>query len=199
MRHDDFQLGKILEHIGRQQPEHCDGALVDQVHRIADALGARARGVDVRRNVKLAEFFVERIPVAVAQRRRFLASVLVGIGVEEAADEAQFLDATLELRERLSDRRAGRLRQTGDAEEPVGIELRLPVDNVVALLGEPAHQPGRLLTVHELKRPRRDQLHIGSMLVQRIEVALGADLGMIKRRAQLVIGNFDATAAMRAA
>ena len=122
VRHDDLQLRKVLEHIRVEQAEDRDRALVDEMHRIARALGAGARGVDMRRDVELAQLLVERIPVAVAERRRFLPGVLVRIGIEQAADEAELLDAAFELRQRLLDRRAGGLRQARDAEELVRIE-----------------------------------------------------------------------------
>ena len=96
--------------------------------------------MDVRRHVELAELLVERIPIAVAERRRLDAGVLVRIGIEQAADKAELVDAARELRQRALDRIAGDLRQARDAEEFAGIHLRLPVDDVVALLGEPVDE-----------------------------------------------------------
>ena len=73
------------------------------------------------------------------------------------------------------------------------------MNDVVAFLGEPVHQLRRLLAVHELERPRRDELDVGAVCVQRVEMALGPDLRLVERSAHLVVGDLDAAAAMRAA
>ena len=93
----------------------------------------------------------------------------------------------------------GRLRQAGDAEELVRKKLRLAVNDVVTFLGEPVHEFGRLFAVHQLKRPRRDQLNVGAVSLQRVEVSLRADFGVVERDADFVVGDFYAAAPMRSA
>ena len=73
------------------------------------------------------------------------------------------------------------------------------MNDVVAFLGKPVHELAGLLAVHELEWPRRYQLDIGAMARQRVEMALGSDLGGIERRAQLVVADLDAAAAVRPA
>ena len=73
----------------------------------------------MRRHVQLAQLLVERIPIAIPQRRRFLAAVLERIGVEQATGKAQLLDAALKLGNHVRNRIAGRLRQAADAEEGI--------------------------------------------------------------------------------
>jgi hypothetical protein len=73
------------------------------------------------------------------------------------------------------------------------------MNDVVALLGEPAHELRRLLAVHELERPRRYELHVGAVMFQGIEMAFRANLGMVERDLDLVVRNFNAAAPMRAA
>jgi hypothetical protein len=57
-----------------------------------------------------------------------------GVGVEVAAHEAQFLDASTPLDDRPGDRDSGRLRELADTDEVVGIQLDDPRDEVVATL-----------------------------------------------------------------
>ena len=91
MRQQNLQRGEILEHIRIQQRHHGDAFLIDEMQRIRQAVGAAAGGVDMARNVELDQFFVERIPVAIAQRRGLDAAGLTGIGIDQAADEAELL------------------------------------------------------------------------------------------------------------
>ena len=65
------------------------------------------------------------------------------------------LTATFEFGQGGFDRLACGLRQTRDAEEFLGVELRLAMDDVVALFRKPSHQASRLFAVHELERARR--------------------------------------------
>ena len=64
------------------------------------------------------------------------------------------------------------------------------MNDVVAFLCKPVDKFGGLFAVHELERPRRDQLNVGAMLMQRIEMAFGADLGGVQRRANSIIADF---------
>ena len=86
------------------------------------------------------QLFVERIPEAIAERRRFDAAALARIGVQQAADEALLLDALLEIRQHRLRADAGRQRQAAHAAERVGIELHLLGDDVVGLFDEPLHE-----------------------------------------------------------
>src|SRR5579871_5633133 len=136
------------------------------MRRIADPLGARAGAMQHRRNIELAELLIKRIPIAIAQAWRLDAAILERIGVDEAADEAELLDAALEFRQSDGDRLSRNLRQHADAGKAVGEHLHLAVDDVMRFLVEPLNDLPRLLAMHHLKRARRDELEIGAVLVE---------------------------------
>src|SRR5690606_27641816 len=99
VRDQDLEVGKVVEHGRVDEPVRGRRLLVDEVERIGLALGLSGPArMNVRDDVELAELLVERIPIAVAERRGLHAAVLVRIGIENAALEAELLHAALELR-----------------------------------------------------------------------------------------------------
>ena len=123
VRHEDLQRRKIVEHLRVQQRDDGDVLFVDEVQRVGQPLGAAAGRVDVAGDVELDELFVQRIPEAIAERRRLDAAALARIGIQQAADESLLLDALLEIRQDGLRADARRQRQAADAAEGVGIEL----------------------------------------------------------------------------
>ena len=123
--------------------------------------------------VELDELLIERIPIAVAHARRFLARILIGVGIDQAADEAELFDAALKLGQHDVDRLARELRQHQHAGEAFGIELHRAVDDVVAFLMEPLDDLARTLAVHHLERARRQQLQIRADALEHAEVPAG--------------------------
>ena len=68
---DQLELGKVVADVGGEQARDGDRLLEDEVQAVALARGRLAAGgVDQRRHVELAERLVDRIPVAIAERRR---------------------------------------------------------------------------------------------------------------------------------
>src|SRR5215211_2317535 len=98
-------------------------------------------------HVELDHLLVERIPEPVAEWWRLDATALARIGIEQAADEALFPDALLEIRHHRFRADTRRQRQAAHATEGVGVQLRLFGDDVVGLLDEPADQT-RMLARH---------------------------------------------------
>ena len=90
-------VGKVLEQIGGQELHERRRVGVDVVRagRVEVRIARRA-DVDHRRHVELDHLFVERIPLPVGQRRRGPVAAR-RIGVQVAADEAELVDAALEL------------------------------------------------------------------------------------------------------
>ena len=65
--------------------------------------------------------------------------------------------------------------------------------------GEPVHHPRRLGVVHHLERPRRDQLHIGAVALEHVQMPDRGHLDFVGGGADLVVGDADRAAAMGAA
>src|SRR5262249_26329319 len=125
------------------------------VQRIAQTLRPAARRVNVARYVEFNHFFIERIPEAVAERRRFVAAALPGVRVEEASDESLLLHASLEIRNNRFRTHARALTQSTHAAKNFGKKFDLPRDEIVRLLREPLDEFW-ILAVHHLVRTRRD-------------------------------------------
>ena len=125
-------------------------------------------------NIQLDQLFVERIPVAIAQRRSLNAAGLAGVGIDQAPHEAELFDASLQLRDAIGGTDAGALGQPADAAKYVRVQLGLTPDDVVGLFHEPVHQLG-LLAVHHLVRTGRDELHVGAHFLQLVEVRRSAE------------------------
>ena len=125
-------VGKSLNRSRGQELHERGGVGIDVVR--AGGVEIRiAGGADVhhRRHVQLDHLFVQRIPVPVGERRRVPVPA-GGVGIEVAADEAQFLHAALELRGAVGRRHARRLRQLADADEVLGIQPADAMDQIVA-------------------------------------------------------------------
>ena len=71
------------------------------------------------RNIHLHHFLVKRIPVFIAHRRR-LAVSFARIRVDHDADEAEIVDATIDLVKGIFYAYAGVLRQTADGAKLFG-------------------------------------------------------------------------------
>ena len=116
------RVGEVREEVALDELHERRRVGVDVVRaggvevRVADC-----RDVDHRRHVELDHLFVDRIPVAVGQRRASPAAA-ARIGVEVAADEAELVDASLELVRRSASRSAtpGDWGSWHDADEGVG-------------------------------------------------------------------------------
>ena len=117
MRNHETQRREIAEQVALDELHERRGVGVDVVRAGGVEVGiAGRRHVNHRRHVELDHLLVERIPVAVGERRRRpMAARRVGIQV--AADEAELVHAALELADRMRDRHARRLRQLADADE----------------------------------------------------------------------------------
>ena len=122
VRNDELQRREILEEVRRQELHERGRVAVDVVRAGGvEVRVARRAHVDHRRHVELDHLLVERIPLAVGQRR--VGPVAARrIGVQVAADEAELLDAALELGDAVRGRDAGRLRQLADADEVLGVQ-----------------------------------------------------------------------------
>jgi hypothetical protein len=86
--------------------------------------------VDHRRHVELAELFVEREPPGIGDRR-IVPAAAGRIGIEVAADEAQFGDAALQFLNAAGGRCAWRLRQLADGGEIARVEAGNAMDQVI--------------------------------------------------------------------
>src|SRR5882724_4437153 len=169
------------------------------MYGIGTPLGARARAVNMRRYVQLAELFIERVPVVVAERRCFGAAVLVGVRIQETTDKTELLHAAFELGNRILNRIARRLRQGANADPLAGKKLHLAVDDIVAFLGEPVDELGWLFRLHQLKRSRGNELDVRAVVAQVIQMAFRPVLLAIGCRADLVIRYVDSPTPVSAA
>jgi hypothetical protein len=124
VRDDELQRREVLEQVALDELHHGGGVGVDVVGAGGVEAGVATRAdVDHRRDAVLDHLLVDRVPVAVGQRR-FLPVAAGGVGVEVDADEAVFPDALLQLRDAGFRIDAGRLRQHGRADEVVREQLR---------------------------------------------------------------------------
>ena len=149
-------------------------------------------------HVQLDELFVQRIPEAIAERRRLDAVALARVGVEQAADEPLLLHALLEIRNNRFRIDVRRQRQAAHAAERVRVQLHLLGDDVVGFLDEPFDQP-RVLAGHHLIRPGRDELQVGADLLQLREVRAAAEHRRVQRLPDIVVIGQVAAAAVCAA
>ncbi len=124
-----------------------------------------------RGHIEIDHLFVERVPVLV--RERWIGPVTAGgIGVEVAADEAEFLDAAAQLGNAVGGRNAGRLRELADTDEVIGKELADAVDDVVAELGP--DERGLLIAevMAHLTGDGREDRHVAAALFLQLELAI---------------------------
>ena len=123
--------------------------------------------MDHRGDVEFDQFFVQRIPPAVEQRR--VAPVAAGrIGIEVHRDEAVSFHAALEFGDAVVRPHARRLRQLPDADEIVGIELADPMDQFVGNLRPFGAGFGGADVMAHAARARREQRHVGAALALEI-------------------------------
>ena len=105
------------------------------------------------------------------------------IGIEIAADEAEFLDAAFELADAGLRIDAGRLRQLAHADEIVRIEVADAVDQLVADLRPHQADAGIADVMGHAHRARRKDGQIGAAL------ALEPELGALNAGAQFVVAD----------
>ncbi|MNT34032.1 hypothetical protein D3C72_1699880 [compost metagenome] len=155
--------------------------------------------MDVRGHVHLAQLFVQRIPVAITQPRPVRTGVLIGVGVQQHALEAQVVDATVQFAKGVFNRLSRHLRQAAHADETVGEELGLAMDDGVALFHEPVNHPARLEAGHHLEGARRDQLNVRPVAVQHVHMAARRHLDLVHRAPDVVVADAHAAPTMRSA
>ena len=111
VRDEEAQRREVLEQVRGQALHEGRGVGVQVVRAGGVEAGVAARAhVDHRRDVVLDHLLVDRVPVAVGQRRRGpVAARRVGVQVD--ADDAVLLDALLQLGDAGLRVDAGRLRQ----------------------------------------------------------------------------------------
>ena len=186
VRNDQLQLRKILEQIRRHHlhERHGVGREIVRARRLEIRRVARLADVDHRRHTELAHFFVERIPIAVGEPGA-VEKAAARVGIQVAADEAELLDAARQLAHRGVDRRARRLRQLRHADEILRIELREPVDEVVAML-RPRFARRRIADV--MAHPARAWAKDRDV---RAALSLELELRALDALAQLVVADFQ--------
>ena len=117
MRNHETQRREIAEQIALDELHERRGVGVDVVRAGGVEVGiAGRRHVDHRRHVELDHLLVERIPVAVGERRRRPVAAR-RIRIQIAAHESELIHAARELIDRMRNRNAGRLRQLADGGE----------------------------------------------------------------------------------
>ena len=183
----NLSFGKSLNSVGLDELHERHGVGVEIV-RAGGVLRrvAAAGDVDHRRHIQFDHLLVDRIPPLVGQRRR--VEVAAGrVGVEVAADEAQFLDAALQLGDRqFFGDSPGDLRQLADTDEVLRVERADAV------------RSGRCRSaVHSLRHravadvvahaggPRREDREVGAAL------ALQLELAPLRCSPDLVVGHFQ--------
>ena len=193
--------GKSLATVGGEQARDRNRLLEDEVKAVVLARrGAAAGRVDERRDTELAQRLVDRIPVAIAERGQRRTLTLHRVGVEQHADAPELLDRAPHLPgpvARLGRRALGQPRHPGEA---IGEELAAASNQVVGLLGEPLNDPGRLLAVHHLVRPRRDELQVDAGAVEVLQVGNAERSDLLGDRGpELIVGDPHPAPAVRAA
>ena len=132
MGHDEAQLREIPEQIALDELHHGGGIGVDVMRaRGVEAGVATGRYVDHRGNVVFDHLLVDRIPVAVGQRRRLPVSA-GRIRVQIDSDEAELLDAFFEFGNAGGGINARTLRQHRCPDEMPGKQPRDPIAQFIA-------------------------------------------------------------------
>src|SRR5581483_7788706 len=103
----------------------------------------------------LHKLLVEWIPIFLSHGRGGVVAAGARIGIDQATDKAELLNAALQLRDDLLDVAARRLWQAADALECIGMQLALPVNQIVATFDVPRDDLFRLLMMHLSVGPRR--------------------------------------------
>ena len=172
---------KVLEEVRRDELHERRGIGV-QVMRagVMEVWITRRADVHHRGHVELHHFLVERIPVAVGERRRRPVAAR-RIGVEVAADESELVDAAFELANASVGRHTRRLRQLTDTDEVLGVQRADAMNQIIAVL-RPVETRRRIADVmSHAGGARREDRHVGASL------ALELELRSLEARANLVI------------
>ena len=179
-------VGKVLEQVRHHQLHEGHGVRAQVVRAGGVERGiAGLAHVHHRRHVELAELFVHRVPPLVGQRRlgEFPAR---RIGIEIAADEAEFVHAAFELGNHAARIDARRLRQLADADEVLRVQLADAMDQLVAMLG-PVPAGGLVADVMPHGAgARREDRDVGATR------ALQLELRILEAVADLVVADRDA-------
>ena len=166
VRDDDLQFRKIFEY-ARLQNLHGGGIMVrnvigvGQMHRRIE----RSTGVHRARHVELDQLFPQRIPPLAAHRRRQRLAPPRHVGIDVAADEAQVVNATIELVGPFRRRDARRLRQLADRRDLVWKKLGDARDQIVAGLGPVTAYEGRAEVMPHRAGLRRKQQPVDAGLL----------------------------------
>ena len=171
-----FSFGEIFEHLRIDQRQDREAFLADEVLAVTFAAVFAAARMDETRNIQFDHLLPKRIPILVRESGRAVIA-FARIGIDQGADETEFLDAALHLAEPPRNRLAGGLRKRAHSLETRGESSHLLRDVVVIGDRPCLHQPDRLLGMHQLKRTRRDELHIGADGIHNAQIALR--VGMI--------------------
>ena len=166
-----LQIRKAPEDVGANQRRDRQAFLGDEV-LVVRLTAAALAAVDVCRQVELAQALIQWVPVRIPEWRRRAAS-LARVWIQQYADEAQLLDAALHLIEHRLDRSPERLRQSGHAAEAPRIQLDRARDQVVVVHGPRHDVVPATRAVQQLKRPRRQQLHVRAYTVHDGDVVGG--------------------------
>src|SRR5918993_2062666 len=111
MRDDKPQRRKVLEQIALDKLHESGGVAIDVMRAgVMEVRIARRRHMDHRRHIQFAQFLVDRIPVAVDQRR-IRPHPARWVWIEIDPDEAELVDDTLQLWDAVLRRYARKLRQ----------------------------------------------------------------------------------------
>src|SRR6516225_10308747 len=143
---------------------------------------ARRADMDHRRNVVLDHLLVDRIPIAVAERR-VLPMPAGRIGVQIHADKSVFVDAAVDLGDAVLWRDTRTLRQHRHTNEVLWEQRADTVDQLIA--GAGPGLAGRCVAevVAHAGGARREDRQVGAALALHLELAIG------DRRTDLVVGD----------
>src|SRR6266481_6056559 len=145
-----------------------------------------AGGADMNHcgHVELDHFLVERIPKFIGKR---WSSPVASrwIRIEIASDETQLIDTPLELRNRIRNRNALRLRKLAYTDKFLRIQLAYAIDQIVAMLRPVA---ARCLVSDMVSHPRRARRKNREVTAA---LSLKFQLRAFKAFANLVIGDLE--------
>ena len=173
-QHIEFRIA--VEDVGARDRRDREALFGDEVFVVRFAAAAAA-AVDVQRDLHLDRLLVERIPVRIGERRR-LIEAFTRIGIEQHADEPEFVDRVVDLVEGGFDRQSGALRNAGDAAKARRVKFHRLGDQLV-VRARPQLRVGEAAAVDLLERPRRDELDVRPDLVHQLDVAVGRFLELV--------------------
>ncbi len=185
VRNNEPQRREVLEQIALDELHEGRGVRVDIVR--TGGVKYRVTGrADVHHggHIQLHHLFVERIPVAVSERRRSPVAPR-RIGIQVAADETELVYAALQLLDAIFGRNAGRLRQLAHADEVTRVQRADAVNQIVALL-RPVQAGGRVANM--MRHGRSARRKNGDI---RAALALQLELRAFQAFADLVVADVD--------